>query len=52
MSDDKKTVVQVEVKEENAKKNPNNLRTALILFSVVAVFFIGVIVKQTFLLGK
>ncbi|MDO8177969.1 MAG: cytochrome oxidase small assembly protein [Undibacterium sp.] len=29
------------------EKNPNNLRTALMLFSVVLVFFIGVFVKQT-----
>ncbi|MFZ6672852.1 cytochrome oxidase small assembly protein [Undibacterium sp. Rencai35W] len=28
-------------------KKPNNLRTALILFSVALVFFIGVFVKQT-----
>jgi hypothetical protein len=33
---------------ENDKK-PNNLRTALILFSIALVFFIGVIVKQTLL---
>jgi len=30
-------------------KKPNNLKTALILFSIVAVFFIGVIIKQTLL---
>jgi len=30
-------------------KKPNNLRTALILFSVALIFFIGVIVKQTWL---
>ncbi|WP_222611224.1 MULTISPECIES: cytochrome oxidase small assembly protein [Undibacterium] len=34
------------------EKKPNNLRTALILLSVVVVFFVGVIVKQAFLLGK
>lgn len=28
-------------------KQPNNLRTALMLFSIVLVFFVGVIVKQT-----
>lgn len=32
-------------------KKPNNLKTALILFSVALVFFIGVIVKQTWLRG-
>ncbi|MBX9870037.1 MAG: cytochrome oxidase small assembly protein [Burkholderiaceae bacterium] len=32
----------------NSKK-PNNVRTALILFSVAFVFFIGVIIKQTLL---
>ncbi|MFZ6749159.1 cytochrome oxidase small assembly protein [Undibacterium sp. Ren11W] len=31
------------------QKKPNNLRTALMLFSVVLVFFIGVFVKQTWL---
>ncbi|WMW80363.1 cytochrome oxidase small assembly protein [Undibacterium cyanobacteriorum] len=33
-------------------RKPNNLRTALILASVAIVFFVGVIIKQTFLLGK
>ncbi len=33
-------------------KKPNNLRTALILASVALVFFVGVIIKQAFLLGK
>ncbi|MCX7219004.1 MULTISPECIES: cytochrome oxidase small assembly protein [Undibacterium] len=31
------------------QKKPNNLRTALMLFSVALVFFIGVFVKQTWL---
>ncbi len=31
------------------KKSPANLRTALVLLSVVVVFFIGVIIKQTVL---
>ncbi|MDO8652565.1 MAG: cytochrome oxidase small assembly protein [Undibacterium sp.] len=30
-------------------KKPNNLKTALMLFSVALVFFIGVFVKQTWL---
>jgi hypothetical protein len=30
-------------------KKPNNVRTALMLFSVALVFFVGVIVKQTWL---
>jgi hypothetical protein len=29
------------------ENKPNNLRTALILLSVVLVFFVGIIVKQT-----
>ncbi|MFC5400977.1 cytochrome oxidase small assembly protein [Undibacterium jejuense] len=32
---------------KNDKKKPNNLRTALILFSVAIIFFAGVILKQT-----
>ncbi|MFZ6656404.1 cytochrome oxidase small assembly protein [Undibacterium sp. TJN19] len=31
------------------RKKPNNLRTAIILFSVALVFFAGVIIKQTWL---
>ncbi|WP_323493228.1 MULTISPECIES: cytochrome oxidase small assembly protein [unclassified Undibacterium] len=31
------------------EKKPNNLRTALLLFSVAIVFFIGVILKQSVL---
>ncbi len=31
------------------QKKPNNLRTALILFSVALVFFFGVIIKQSWL---
>jgi len=30
-------------------KKPNNARTAIILFSVALIFFIGVFVKQTLL---
>lgn len=30
-------------------KKPNNARTAMILFSVALIFFIGVFVKQTLL---
>jgi len=29
------------------QKKPNNLRTAVMLFSVAVVFFMGVFVKQT-----
>ncbi|MFZ6733260.1 cytochrome oxidase small assembly protein [Undibacterium sp. Ji42W] len=31
------------------KKKPNNLRTAIILFSVALVFFAGVFIKQIWL---
>ncbi|MCH8621353.1 cytochrome oxidase small assembly protein [Undibacterium sp. TS12] len=30
-------------------KKPNNLKTAIILFSIALVFFVGVFVKQTWL---
>jgi hypothetical protein len=30
-------------------KKPNNLKTALILFSIALVFFVGVIIKQSLL---
>ena len=33
-------------------KKANNLRTALILGSVALVFFAGVFIKQSFLLGS
>jgi hypothetical protein len=34
------------------EKKPNNLRTALMLLSVVVVFFAGVIVKQWMMHGS
>jgi hypothetical protein len=44
--------VQARLKQEQAMSNPkkaNNLKTALILFSVALVFFVGVFVKQVWL---
>jgi hypothetical protein len=35
------------LKKMKNDKKPNNLRTALMLFSIVLVFFVGIIVKQT-----